>query len=101
MSARPSAVDILPGSRIVREGRRWRAEIHVGAGRWRTAATAIGTDPHTALNYAVEAAWLGILNAAAGESEAHRPAIPCGSARLGGYGVSGLVTPRLIRRCRR
>ncbi len=68
--ARPDAIDILPGSRIVRDGRRWRAEILAGAGRWRLTAPAVAeaSNPGTAAGRALSLAWLGILEAEAGSN---------------------------------
>ena len=53
----PDAIDILPGSRIVREGRRWVAVVHIGSRKWRTHGRASASNPDTAAHRAIGAAW--------------------------------------------
>ncbi len=61
-------IEILPGSRVERHGRKWRAEIRVGAGQLRTVkpVRAEASNPATATQRAIAAAWLAILHSRAG-----------------------------------
>ena len=79
MSRRSDTIDILPGSRVVRRGRQWRAGIYAGAGQWRTAAPARAeaSNPATAVQRAFGAAWLAILNAQAGGGAGQLALRPC------------------------
>lgn len=61
----PDRIDILSGSRVVRVGRTWRAELHVRVGQRQTFAHATHESPGEASAAAVGLAWLGILHAAA------------------------------------
>ena len=75
-------IDILPGSHIVRRGGKWRAEIFIGAGQWRTSAPARAeaSTPHTAAQRAIAAGRLAILHAHAtgGGQAALKPITPPG-----------------------
>ena len=77
----PDRIDILPGSRIVRDGRRWRADVTIdgsaprtdagrNAGPWRVKAEAVASSPGTAAHRALELAWLGVLAQWRKETEA-------------------------------
>ena len=67
MTGPDEQLDILPGSRIVRRGQMWRAEIRLSAGRHRTARPVVVTaaTPHLAAQRAVSGAWLALLHAQA------------------------------------
>ena len=60
-SRRPDRIDFLPGTRIARRGRRWRADVVIGAGPWRVEAHAIASTPATAAHRAIGHAWLAVL----------------------------------------
>ena len=55
--SKPAHIDILAGSRITRDGRRWVADIHIGSGRLRTRARAVASNPDTAAHRAIRDAW--------------------------------------------
>ena len=55
--SKPAHIDILTGSRITRDGRRWVAEIHIGSGRWRVRGRASASSPDTAAHRAIGDAW--------------------------------------------
>ena len=57
MSRNSVSIDILAGSRIVQDGRRWVADICIGSGQWRATCRASASNPSTAAHRAIAGAW--------------------------------------------